>query len=360
MTRWNKLRESFGYAQDPRDEKGFELLHQLEKEILLADFIGEKDESIIERLKVSTTLLKKARRSPIFTFNKVRHGYRRLMLIFETLDLSEQAVIISDFLGESDETIIKRLLFSSSDDDDQSHNRVGFKWERLKELSRTESLEIGSKSFELALLALKDSRSNAYKKLKQYLPRSRAYHGSFTEEEILALMKDIGVFMATKEWDFDKRIPNSSEIVSLFYSWDRAWKLAGITRPNEQKNPFQDDDLLQTLKNRGEYVTISVWNSECKSPSSTTITTRFGGWRSAWEKAGIPVPFLPEMVAVNHSKLSDARSIAKITKKSLAEHSGVPVHIIERLESEYGSDKVEVEKLQKLAEALEVSVEDLQ
>ncbi len=360
MNMWDDLREAFGYTQDPRDEKGFELLHQLEKEIIVASFMGESSKSITKRLKVSADLLRHVRRSVIFTFNKARRGYHDLIFTFENrLNLEEKGVIVSDFIGESDETIIKRLLFSSSDNDDQSHDRMGFEWWRLKELSREESFEIGSESFEEALSALKSSRSRAYEILKSGIPRSRAYHGSFAEEEILALMRDVGVYMSKNEWDFDKRTPASSEIASLFYSWDRAWRLVGITKPKNQKKTFSDDELLQALKDRGEYVTISMWNSERKSPSSTVITTRFGDWRSAWEKAGIPVPLLPETVAVNHSKLSDARSIAKLTRKSLAESSGVPVHIIERLESEYRSDKVEADKAQKLAEALGVSFEDL-
>ena len=163
--------------------------------------------------------------------------------------------------------------------------------------------------------------------------------------------------MTEKEWDFDKRRPESSEIVSLFYSWDRAWRLAGITIPKNHR--FSDDELLQALKDRGEFAPKSVWNSERRSPGTHVIITRFGSWRSAWERAGFKVPPEPEMATVNPAKLADARSIAKLTRKSLAENCGIPIHIIERLESKYGSDKVEVEKAKNLAKALGVSVEDL-
>ena len=81
MNMWDDLREAFGYTQDPRDEKGFELLHQLEKEIIVASFMGESSKSITKRLKVSADLLRHVRRSVIFTFNKARRGYHDLIIL---------------------------------------------------------------------------------------------------------------------------------------------------------------------------------------------------------------------------------------------------------------------------------------
>ncbi len=107
-----------------------------------------------------------------------------------------------------------------------------------------------------------------------------------SRDEVLAILKERGIYCTAKSWDNANLRPTSRTIRKLFGSWKDAWKTAGITYPEGSRGVTRQL-AIEALKAEGQFAPAQLWDATGHRPSSRTIRKLFGSWQAAWDAAGI-------------------------------------------------------------------------
>lgn len=167
--------------------------------------------------------------------------------------------------------------------------------------------------------------------------RAHGVRSTMSDAEMIEVIRQVATthgYVSRIRWTQEiKKIqphyPHAHTIIQRFGSWQRAWELADVNlsamRGRNVHGIFPAEAIAAKMREiaaQGVMYHISQWDREVAGPLPVgqTILKHYGGWRAAWEAAGLDVSQLmyPSRATIR------AEILATMREKGDCQHRDIP------------------------------------
>jgi len=180
--------------------------------------------------------------------------------------------------------------------------------------------------------------------------------GPVTDEEILADLQRVADDLDTEwltwsEYDGADGIVSAATIYNRFGSWTSAVEQAGLKPGKPGTTPIPDEQILKDLRQVADdldtvWLTMDAYDEENGIVAAETVTSRFGSWTSALEKAGVrskaPENVSDEVIIKDLRRVADNLDTERLRIKNYAEADRL-VSVV-RVQQRFGSWSAAIEE----------------